>query len=425
MDRKQLVVERTRAVFNERLDDVVDMVRQDRRDLRGYEEPVHVRAVLRRTLQEGGSFTDNPEVAVLDSDLGRRAAEPDRGQQRESIGQVLDAALNGLDKVRQQPNPELTPEERLGLECVLLLYGRPAVLIDADRLAAVPPFWNVLEDQREDIEVAQRGVGRIELFGHPEYDWAGTAFLVNETTLMTTRRTADYFVENRDRSWQFRPGVTAWMDYGSDSQRVSSAGYRVRNVIGIHEQYDLALLEVDPPPSNQNWTPTPLPLAAQPPAQLEGRPVYLIGYPVRDARRNEPQTLSRIFRDVYNCKRVQPGLLCGAFQFRELQLLRNDCTLLGHTGGACIVDLETHQVLGMQLSSRYLETGTAIPMWVLRNDPLLAKAGVRFAETNCADLQTTTQQLERLARSRHWPDVRNTIRSLYQRVFGPDGRERR
>lgn len=24
--------------------------------------------------------------------------------------------------------------------------------------------------------MAQRGVGRIELFGHPEYDWAGTGF---------------------------------------------------------------------------------------------------------------------------------------------------------------------------------------------------------------------------------------------------------
>src|SRR5262249_56617140 len=154
--------------------------------------------------------------------------EPDRGQQREGVGQVLEAALSGLEKVRQQANPDLTADERLGLECVLLLYGRPAVLVQQDRLAGVPPLWNVLEDQREDIEMAQRGVGRIELYGHPEYDWAGTAFLVSETALMTTRRTAEYFIESRGDDWQFRPGITAWMDYGSDYQRVSHPGHPVR-----------------------------------------------------------------------------------------------------------------------------------------------------------------------------------------------------
>ena len=53
MDRKQLVVERTRALFAERLDDVLHMVRQDRQDLRGWEEPAHVRAVLRRSIRAG------------------------------------------------------------------------------------------------------------------------------------------------------------------------------------------------------------------------------------------------------------------------------------------------------------------------------------------------------------------------------------
>ena len=126
-------------------------------------------------------------------------------------------------------------------------------------LASVPPFWNVLEDQREDIEMAQRGVGRIELLGHPEFDWAGTGFLVSDDVLMTTRRTAELFAENRNDNWQFRPGITAWMDYRSAYQDVASAGYRVRDVIGVHEHYDLALLEVEPPQVNGS---APVPLAA-------------------------------------------------------------------------------------------------------------------------------------------------------------------
>jgi hypothetical protein len=421
MDRKHLVVERTRAIFGERLDDVIHMVRQDRQDLRGWEEPAHVRAVLRRRTIRAGSeqFSEQSDVAVVEAGFARGAGEPDPGQQRECLGQILEAGTNALEKVAREHNPELTPQERLGLECVLLMYGRPALEINQDRLASVPPMWNVLEDLREDIEMAQRGVGRIELFGHPEYDWAGTGFLVNDTTLLTTRRIAEVFLENRNEQWQFRPGITAWMDYSAEYQNVASAGYRVRAVRGVHNKYDLAVLEVEPPQGQTPGSPTPLALAAQAPTRLEGRPVYLIGYPVRDARRNEPEPVTRIFRDVYNVKRVQPGQVRGFLQFREVQLLQHDCAPLGQTAGSCLVDLETQQVLGLQVTSRYLETGVAIPLWVLRDDPLFQRCGVTFTQATAEDLRTTAEQIERLARSRYWEEVRNSIANYHQRAFGP------
>jgi hypothetical protein len=310
----------------------------------------------------------------------------------------------------------------LGLECALLLYGRPAILIRGDRLASVPPFWNLLEDQREDIEMAQRGVGRIELLGHPEYDWAGTGFLVNETSLLTTRRALDLFAENRGGVWNFRPGITAWMNYGTLYQQAASAGYRVRGVYGVLDAYDLALLEVEPP-QQRRLAPMALAVAGQAPPRLEGRPVYLLGYPVRDARRNEPEAIARIFRDVFNVKRVQPGLIRGTIQFGSIQFLQTDCAPLGQTAGSPILDLETHQVLGLQLTGRYLEPGTAVPLWVLRDDPLFRRAGVNFAEATVDELRTTTDQLERLARSRYWSEVRATIASLYQRAFGNGGNQ--
>ena len=163
---------------------------------------------------------------------------------------MLEAGAGRPRKNRRRSAGDLTPEEVFGLECVLLLYGRPAVLVSDGNLASVPPFWNLLEDQREDVEMAQRGVGRIELLGHPEYDWAGTGFLVNDNVLMTTRRTAEVFIENRETAWQFRPGITTWMDYRSGYQSVASAGYRVRAVVGVHDRYDLALLEVERPQVN-------------------------------------------------------------------------------------------------------------------------------------------------------------------------------
>src|SRR5262249_45951901 len=161
----------------------------------------------------------------------------------------------------------------------------------------------------------QRGVGRIEMLGHPEYDWAGTGFLVSENVLLTTRRIAETFVENKNGNWQCRPGISTWMDYRSDFHGGSQAVARVRNGSGVralhltggHELYDGALLELAPPQINGR-APAPVPIAAEPPRNFEGRALYLIGYAVRDARRNEPETIARIFRDVYNVKRVQPGV---------------------------------------------------------------------------------------------------------------------
>src|SRR5881275_634923 len=103
MDRKQMVVQRVREFFGERLDDVLHMVRQDRQGMRGWEEPAHVRAVVRRTIREGaGAETETEEatdVAVNGTEFGRSAGEPDRGQQREAIGQLLEAGANALEKV--------------------------------------------------------------------------------------------------------------------------------------------------------------------------------------------------------------------------------------------------------------------------------------------------------------------------------------
>jgi Trypsin-like peptidase domain len=422
MDRRQLLVQRVREFFGDRLDDVLPMVRQDRQELRGWQEPAHVRAVVRRSIRAGTREGDPGEeaaerTAVAEFESARGAAEPDPGQQREATGQLLEAAAAGLDKVvRNDPNA-LGNEELLGLECALLIYARPAVLVRPAGLGSVPPFWNLLEDQREDIEMAQRGVGRIELLNHPEYDWAGTAFLVNDNLLMTTRRIAELFVENRGGSWQFRPGVTAWMNYRTAYQQVPNAGYRVRAVAGVHDRYDLALLEVERPQVN-GAAPAPLAIAAEPPPNPDGRFVYLIGYPIRDARRNEPEAVARIFRDVYNVKRVQPGQLRGRFWFHEVELLRHDCAPLGQNPGAPLIDLETQQVIGLQTTSRYLEGGTAVPLYALRDDPLLRGAGVTFAEATSRDRQTVVEQLERLARSRYWNEAANVIANLYQQAFG-------
>ena len=135
-------------------------------------------------------------------------------------------------------------------------------------------------------------------------------------------------------------------------------------------------------PQSNGSGPALLALAAQAPPRIEGRPVYLVGYPVRDARRGEPEPVARIFRDVYNVKRVQPGTLRGVLQFRDIRpapaRLR---AMLGPRRAKCLLDLETHPRSSACTSAgRYLDMGTAVPLWMLRDDPLLRQAGVTFTE---------------------------------------------
>lgn len=418
MERRLAIVQRTRDCFGEHLDQILQMVQQDRQELYGWQEPAHLRAVLRRAVgTENSGANQMATMPITEPEIVRGAGEPEQGQQREALGQILEAGAAGLEKTRHTYLPDLTAGELAGLECILLLYGRPGLLVSQGRMAQPPAFWNLLEDQRDDIELTQRAVGRIDLVGHPDYDWAGTGFLVSDTCLMTTRAVAQVFVErSEDGEWQFRPGISGWMEYQPDYQRPASATYRLNRVLGVHNRYDVALLEVEPP--QQNGAPAPLSLAAEPPLDLEGRPVYLISYPLRDARRAEPESIARIFRDDYNVKRIQPGMLRGSVQFRDVHLLLHDCAPLGHSSGGCLLDLETHRVLGLHVSSRYLENGTAVPLWMLQDDPLFQRCGVTYTRANAQELQAASSQVERLARSRLWDETRQILAQLYERAFG-------
>ena len=48
------LVQRAREFFGDRLDDVLYLVQKDRQDLRGWQEPAHVRAAVRRAVREEG-----------------------------------------------------------------------------------------------------------------------------------------------------------------------------------------------------------------------------------------------------------------------------------------------------------------------------------------------------------------------------------
>jgi hypothetical protein len=207
-------------------------------------------------------------------------------------------------------------------------------------------------------------------------EWVGTGFLVAPSVLMTNRHVADEF-SRRDFGdrWRFIPGITAQIDFAEEFQIPAAAEFSCVDVIGIHDGIDLALLRVEPS-GDGSPLPDPLPVAGEPPPHMRGWKVSIVGYPAWDGRRNDPEHMSRIFSDIYNVKRLQPGII------RSFVVVgtsfSHDCSTLGGNSGSCVIDLQRGQVIGLHFAGRYRRSNKAVALWKLRESQLLRRAGVEF-----------------------------------------------
>jgi endonuclease G, mitochondrial len=293
---------------------------------------------------------------------------------------ILEAGRSGLEKLHTEGmDADLTPAQNFGLEAIVLLSKRPAILVQRGTFLQVPPEWGILNTLKNGINKTLQSVGRIEVTGHPSgLDWLGTGFLVGENVVMTNHHVAGEFCSDSGSpgSWRFKPNMTSRIDYLEEFGVLEHAEFEFVGVIGIHQDYDLALLQVKPVSASGAASPQPLTIASQPPASIDGRQVFACGYPAWDGRRNDPVEMMRIFAEIFNVKRLQPGELR---KFDDgINVLTHDCSTLGGNSGSCVVDLETNQVVGLHFGGRYLVGNNAVALWRLTNDPLLKSAKVNF-----------------------------------------------
>jgi S1-C subfamily serine protease len=289
---------------------------------------------------------------------------------------VVGDGIDGLTKVAEGREGELDDDELFGLEAIVLLEGRPAILIQEGDFHPPPHEWSRLSERRAPIREVIARSGRVEVSGHVSLDWLGTAFLVGRTTLMTNRHVAREFCSRSGDSWTFRPGITTRIDFLEELGSTATLEFEITETIGIHDQHDLALLRVEMASPAGHALPDPLAVAATEPPDLFGRDVYVVGYPAWDSRRNEPEPIRRLFADIYNVKRLQPGRAVG--YSTAYSAVEHDCSTLGGNSGSPVVDLETHQVIGLHFGGRYGVGNYAVPLWMLADDPLLKQGDLNF-----------------------------------------------
>jgi trypsin-like peptidase len=351
--------------------------------------------VLERAFPSDDPGLEPRAIVVAPGDTAGLSVDGATDAVREERKRLLEAGAQAIDKLEAEgTGAQLDPEEQSGLEAIVLVVARPAILMHEGQFGEAPPPWSqILEPYRPSIETTSPRIGRIEVNGLPQVPYGGTGFLVAEDVVMTNCHVAMLFAHAAaDTQWALKPGVgssIAFLDE-PDLRKPTDPlpGFDVTEVIGIHDKLDLALLRVEPQ-ADGGALAEPLTLMSQDPGPLEGRRIYVLGYPAPDWR-NDQAVQRAIFGDRYFVKRLQPGTVmptpqAAAVRFSPCSdgatpedVLFHDASTLGGNSGSAVIDLDTNQVIGLHFAGSYLEYNQAVALWRLTEDPLLVRAGVNF-----------------------------------------------
>ena len=297
---------------------------------------------------------------------------------------VNTAAASGLKKLLAGRGDQLTDEELLAQEAIVMPTGRPVAFIRNGVYDALDGLWTHLNDQpvRQRIEPRFAAIGRVELPTNLRLPYGGTGFVVGRGLLMTNRHVAALFAGGLgDRGLIYRPGDAAvhFKRQQGDPNPDPVLPLAVTGVAMIHPYWDMALLNVEGLGAIQ-----PLSLAVEPPEALAGSEVVAIGYPALDDR-NDFDTQNRIFGGVYQVKRFMPGKVRERAAIRSFETVvaavTHDGSTLGGASGSAILDVGTGRVIGLHFAGIYLKANYGVPTAELARDPRVVAAGVNFAGT--------------------------------------------
>lgn len=297
---------------------------------------------------------------------------------------VLDTGIKAVEKIKNEGvDAELTPTEAVGLESLIMVYDRPALLVQHDSFADAAAPWTQLNDGRDAISHRLPKVGRVEVWIGSTVREVATGFLVGDGLVITNRHVVEAIavpsnpVDNNPTQWQLRKNLRPQINFSGEYMATDSS--RVFRFTGhpvyTHPNFDLGLLRIekvsisDPPLE----LPTTLALSAKVPENA--KTIYAVGYPASDNQNVIPKSvLDDIFGGIFEVKRLSPGEI--AADLRDQGMFAHDCSTLGGNSGSCIVDIETELVIGLHFQGSYLKANYAV--WLPCLHDYLVERGVQF-----------------------------------------------
>jgi endonuclease G, mitochondrial len=322
-------------------------------------------------------------LQIAPGDNIENVARPSRDGGLESIDTGISPAENGLKKVAEGRQHELTDEEMNGLEAIVLPQNRPVVFVKGDFYDDVEHPWEKLNPSEVKARVSRAfpSIGRIEVPNMPQIPYDGTGFVVGKRLVMTNRHVAKLFSSGLGLKIVYNSGdsVINFRRQIDSRDSDSNAYVEVLGVEMIHPYWDMALLRVADLPDDRI-----LALSTKMPEDLEGRDIVAVGYPAKDWR-SDLALQDRIFSSQYNVKRLQPGVLRKRASIRsfanEVNAVTHDASTLGGNSGSAVLDVETNQVLALHFAGEYLKANYAVPMYELARDSRVTAKKLNFDGT--------------------------------------------
>jgi endonuclease G, mitochondrial len=293
---------------------------------------------------------------------------PREGRIRDDESEARRAIVASFEKLESASRPDDAASE-----AIILAFGRPSLLIENGEIsfdAGDSDEWKqrlAVWAKNSELKGKISSVGRVELVHHPDYEWVGTAWMVDHDVMVTNRHVAEVFAQRHGGDYAFIVNpfgetVEARVDFHEEVGTPKPFEVQIERVLFIADELpghpDMALLKLA---ANGNVT-LPSPLILSPNAPTKGLRVAAIGYPARDSR-NSGVDMARIFHDVFDVKRFAPGEVTFV---ENAGVLEHDCTTLGGNSGSPVVNLEDGSVVALHFAGRFREANFGVKAATLK-----------------------------------------------------------
>ncbi|HEX8412206.1 MAG TPA: serine protease [Thermoanaerobaculia bacterium] len=290
---------------------------------------------------------------------------------------VVSAARRAAEKVDNGETSKVTAFERVSLEAIVHLTGRPPLRYTDGKVQPPPNDegdngrWRTfIAIARKKINDASASVGQVAIAREARpRQHVGTAWRLGDDLIVTNRHVAFEFVRDNTIAppeWALDPRRPVIVDFNVTDAATTARRFPAAELVycAPEAHVDVAILRLD---KSAGALPAPLPLdfeagsvgrelsvAGSP--EFRGEEVYVVGHPFRAIASQQSLT---VFGKADGFKRCSPGLVTVLPNDPPMSF-EHDCSTLGGNSGSCVLSVSRHRVVGVHYGGADVEVATSM-----------------------------------------------------------------